>query len=111
MYMNENLFFNICGKLTLSKKKGHVAPKCVSASNKIVININWVSNPGNRYNTLKYKIGKIIGNLTKKTSFLRIVFIINQVQIYFYNLFLNLYFVYFFLNNNFQLLEYPILFP
>ena len=63
MYINESLFFSICGKFTLSKKKGHVAPKCVSANNKIVININWVSNPGNKYNILKYKIGKIIGNL------------------------------------------------
>ena len=44
------IFFSfIYSKLTLSTKKGHVAPKWVSASSKIVIMINCVSNSGKEY--------------------------------------------------------------
>ena len=94
--------------MTLLKKKGQVAPKCVSAKSKIVMKTNCVSKLGKEYNRIKYNSGKSIGNFTKKTSFLKSTLIINLVRIVLYNLFLNLYFVYFFLNNNFFLPQgYP----
>ena len=78
--IKETLFLIICGKLTLLKKKGQVAPKCVSARSKIVMKTNCVSKLGKVYNTVKYKSGKSIGNLTKKTSFFKKVLNINLIQ-------------------------------
>ena len=52
-------------------KNGHVAPKCVSAINKIVIKINCVSKLGKLNKIIPYISGKIIGNFTKKPLFLK----------------------------------------
>ena len=57
-------------KLTLSTKKGQVAPKCVSANNKIVNMINCVSKLGKKYKKKAYIMGNKIGNFINKISFL-----------------------------------------
>ena len=97
--------------LTVSLEEIKYHLKCVSAKSKIVMKTNCVSKLGKEYNRIKYNSGKSIGNFTKKTSFLKSTLIINLVRIVLYNLSLNLYFVYFFLNNNFLLLKHLIRFP
>ena len=70
------LFSLINLKFELLKKNGQVAPKWVSAKNKIVKKIKKVSNWGNKYNIIPYITGKIKGNLTKLNSKLNKLLII-----------------------------------
>ena len=67
----------------LFKKKGHVAPKCVSAKISTVKNIKYSSNSGAIYKIKQYIKGNIIGNFTNKNSvFILFVIILIKLKIY-----------------------------